>query len=176
VLEPTQPNRRRIEWKIAATTLSPVDRDYLRLISAVACCGTSSPSGCQAWENAEIVWRRRSAGGLNRDKSGWVLHSGGRKIQAALSKATRSTRHDLRWSAAVLRVTGVSSPCVLFIAAGRPDEGAPGGFWWMSSLARLHVSRSCRVDKAGSRIWMRTNCHRWRGSPTADAWSEWLIT
>ena len=63
------------------------------------------------------------------------MHAGGREILVALRERLGLTEQDLRRSAAVLREYGnVSSPCVLFVLQAALAEGAPGGFWWMSSF------------------------------------------
>jgi alkylresorcinol/alkylpyrone synthase len=66
---------------------------------------------------------------------GWIFHPGGRDVLLALRERFKLSGDDVRWSQAVLRDYGnMSSPSVLFALQAALAEGAPGGFWWMSSF------------------------------------------
>jgi alkylresorcinol/alkylpyrone synthase len=67
--------------------------------------------------------------------AGWIFHPGGRDVLLAVRERLQLSRRDVRWSEAVLREYGnVSSPSVFFVLQTALAEGAPGGFWWMSSF------------------------------------------
>jgi polyketide synthase Type III len=133
------PHERRLEWKAAATTLSPADRDYLRfqqkggmlrniLTQQVSSLAGKFVEGVLAEVLARTALRREEI-------TGWILHPGGRDILMALRERLRLEDEDLRWSADVLRQFGnVSSPCVFFVLEAALAGQAPGGFWWMSSF------------------------------------------
>lgn len=88
--------------------------------------------------------------GLTRESiSAWIWHSGGTKVLKALERRIGLSPAQLRWSADVLREYGnVSSACVYFVLEAALADGAPPGWWWMSSFgagfschgALLHVA------------------------------------
>jgi alkylresorcinol/alkylpyrone synthase len=134
-----KPNRRRVKWKMATTTLSSVDRDYLRFEQRGGMLRNilTQQVPALAGKYVEIVLADAlQQSRLGREQiSGWIMHAGGREILASMRDRLGLTEHDLRWSAAVLREYGnVSSPCVLFVLQAALVEGAPGGWWWMSSF------------------------------------------
>jgi alkylresorcinol/alkylpyrone synthase len=134
-----KPNRRRVQWKMGTTTLSPADRDYLRfeqrggMLRNILTQQVPRLAGKYAETVlAEALEQVR----LTRAQiSGWIMHAGGREILAALRERLGLTEYDLRFSAAVLREYGnISSPCVLFVLEAALAENAAGGFWWLSSF------------------------------------------
>jgi alkylresorcinol/alkylpyrone synthase len=69
------------------------------------------------------------------DISTWIWHAGGRTVLERLRAATGLDERDTRRSADILsRFGNLSSPFVFFVLAAALDEGAPGGWWWMSSF------------------------------------------
>ncbi len=133
------PARRRVEWKAAGTTLSAADRDYLRFEQRNGMLrnilARQVPSLAAKHADNVLTETLRQAG-LSRDQiTGWVMHAGGREVLLALQKRLLLSDKDLRRSADVLREFGnVSSPFVFFVLEKPLREGAPGGWWWMSSF------------------------------------------
>jgi len=65
----------------------------------------------------------------------WILHAGGRDVLLALERRLELQPEDLRHSAAMLREYGnLSSAFVYFVLQAALAEGAPGGWWWLSSF------------------------------------------
>ncbi len=136
--EPT-PGRRRIEWKSAGTLMNAGDREELRFERRRGMLrNILSPAvpALAAKHVAQVLTEGLQREGLSRDDiTGWILHSGGREILAAIGHRVGLMEEDTRWSASVLRDYGnVSSPCVYFVLQAALEEQAPGGYWWMSSF------------------------------------------
>jgi alkylresorcinol/alkylpyrone synthase len=132
-------NRRRLEWKASVSLLNPGDRDLLRFEHQAGMLRNilTPEVPARAAEYAERVF----ADVLGRARverpqiKGWVLHPGGRDVLTALRERLKLTESDVRWSEAVLREYGnVSSSSVFFVLQAALTDGAPGGFWWMSSF------------------------------------------
>jgi len=69
------------------------------------------------------------------DVSAWILHAGGRDVLLAIEKRLELEPGELRYSAAALREYGnLSSAFVYFVLQAALDDGAPGGWWWLSSF------------------------------------------
>jgi alkylresorcinol/alkylpyrone synthase len=65
----------------------------------------------------------------------WILHAGGRDVLLALERSLQLQPEDLRHSAAMLREYGnLSSAFVFFVLQAALADGAPGGWWWLSSF------------------------------------------
>jgi alkylresorcinol/alkylpyrone synthase len=74
--------------------------------------------------------------GVRREKiKGWLFHPGGRDILLALRERLELSETDLRWSAAVLAEFGnLSSASLFFVLETALADGAPSGYWWLSSF------------------------------------------
>ena len=133
------PDRRRIEWTAASTTLSVVDRDCLRFEQKNGMLRnilTVQVPGLAA-KHAETVLSEVLAqtGRSRAEITAWIMHAGGREVLTALQERLQLTESDLRWSASVLRDYGnVSSPCIFFVLQAALQNHAPSGWWWMSSF------------------------------------------
>ncbi|WP_310386545.1 type III polyketide synthase [Roseateles sp.] len=70
------------------------------------------------------------------DVGTWIMHAGGRDVLQALEQGLDLTPGDeLRYSAAVLREYGnMSSAFVYFVLEAALADGAPPGWWWLSSF------------------------------------------
>jgi len=67
--------------------------------------------------------------------STWIMHAGGRDVLLALERRLAVEASDLRYSAAMLREYGnLSSAFVYFVLQAALADGAPGGWWWLSSF------------------------------------------
>lgn len=75
------------------------------------------------------------AGLRTGDVAAWILHAGGRDVLSALQLALGLGAKDLRYSASMLREYGnMSSAFVYFVLEAAMADGAPGGWWWLSSF------------------------------------------
>jgi alkylresorcinol/alkylpyrone synthase len=63
------------------------------------------------------------------------MHAGGRDVLLAIGRRFDLADDDLRYSAAMLREYGnLSSAFVYFVLEAALADGAPGGWWWLSSF------------------------------------------
>jgi len=135
-----EPNgHRKIEWKLSGSRLDPSDRDLLRFEQKDGMLrnilSAEVPQRAAAKVSGLLEGMLTQAR-LGKEKiHGWVLHPGGRDVLAALQEDLGLSPSDTRWSAAVLEEYGnLSSPSVFFVLQQALTEGAPGGYWWMSSF------------------------------------------
>lgn len=134
-----RPGRRSVEWKFGASQLAPADRDALRFEQ---CDGMLrnilSPAvpRLAATQAARLLTDSLAVAGVERAHlAGWVLHTGGRDVLAALRDQMALSEADLRHSAGVLREFGnLSSPTVFFVLKAALNDAVPDGLWWMSSF------------------------------------------
>ena len=147
-------NRRRVEWKFAASHLAPDKRDILRfshkngMLRNILLPEVPQVAGVEA---AKLFDELLAAARLPREQiTGWILHTGGRDVLLALRENLRLTEADVRHSSAVLREFGnISSPTVYFVLERALRDTVPDGWWWMSAFgagfschgALLEVSR-----------------------------------
>jgi alkylresorcinol/alkylpyrone synthase len=69
------------------------------------------------------------------DVATWVMHAGGRDVLQALTQRLELQPDALRYSAAMLREYGnMSSAFVYFVLEAALADGAPPGWWWLSSF------------------------------------------
>ncbi len=67
--------------------------------------------------------------------SAWIMHAGGRDVLLALQQRLELTAQELRYSAEMLREYGnLSSAFVYFVLQAALADGAPAGWWWLSSF------------------------------------------
>ena len=130
---------RQVEWKASDSILNPALRDSLRFEQKNGMLRniltTQVPT--LAAEHAEKVLETvLKAAQVERDQiSAWIWHAGGRDVLLALRDKFNLDETALCWSATVLRELGnVSSPFVYHVLQRAITQGAPGGFWWMSSF------------------------------------------
>ena len=75
------------------------------------------------------------AGLHSGDVAAWILHAGGRDVLLALERRFELDGDAFRYSAGVLREYGnLSSAFVYFVLEAALADGAPGGWWWLSSF------------------------------------------
>jgi len=132
-------DHRKIEWRMAGTTLSAVDRDYLRFEQRGGMLRNilARQVPTIAAKHAEnVLTDVLDRAGLKRGEiNGWIMHAGGREVLLALQKRLALAGKDLQRSAAILNEFGnVSSPFVYFVLQRALAESAAGGWWWMSSF------------------------------------------
>ena len=65
----------------------------------------------------------------------WIMHAGGRDVLLAVERRFELDGDALRYSAAMLREYGnLSSAFVYFVLEAALADGAPPGWWWLSSF------------------------------------------
>jgi predicted naringenin-chalcone synthase len=139
VLSSSPNGGRRVKWKSSRSLLKPGDRDALRFEQRGGMLRnilTPQVPALAAQHVGTLLDDTLAAAGAAREQvSGWVFHPGGRDVLLALREQFQLSRHDVRWSEAVLREYGnMSSPSVLFVLQAALSDGMPGGLWWMSSF------------------------------------------
>jgi predicted naringenin-chalcone synthase len=133
------PNRRRVEWKFAASSLVTAERDTLRfghkngMLRNILMPQVPRVAGEIA---AKLFSESLVAAGVKREQvAGWILHTGGRDVILALRDKLKLTEADVRHSSAVLREFGnISSPTVYFVLERALRDAVPDGLWWMSAF------------------------------------------
>jgi predicted naringenin-chalcone synthase len=133
------PNRRRVEWKFAASQLVTAERDTLRFSHKNGMLrNILSPQVPQVASEAadKLLSESLAAAGVKRGQiTGWILHTGGRDVILALRDKLKLSESAVRHSAAVLREFGnISSPTVYFVLQAALNDSTPDGLWWMSAF------------------------------------------
>jgi alkylresorcinol/alkylpyrone synthase len=134
-----RPGRRSVEFTIARSLVNPDQRDALRFES---CRGLlrnvlTRPVPQLAADHARQVLDEAldEAGLAQADISTWILHAGGRDVLKALQGRLDLKTNELGYSSAMLREYGnMSSAFVYFVLQAALADGAPPGWWWMSSF------------------------------------------
>ncbi|HEX7061171.1 MAG TPA: 3-oxoacyl-[acyl-carrier-protein] synthase III C-terminal domain-containing protein [Woeseiaceae bacterium] len=131
--------QRRIECKAAGSLMDPALRDVLRFEQRDGMLRNvlTRPVPRLAAQHAERVLDQVLAdAGLSRAGiATWIWHAGGRDVLRALRERLGLEEEHVRYSAAVLREFGnLSSAFVYFVLEAALNEGADGGWWWMSSF------------------------------------------
>jgi alkylresorcinol/alkylpyrone synthase len=139
VLSAAASGGRRVKWKAGGSLLKPADRDLLRFEQKNGMLrNILAPEvpALAARHVGSVVDDTLARAGVARSQvTGWIFHPGGRDVLLAVRDRLQLSGHDVRWSEAVLREYGnVSSSSVYFVLQTALAEGAPGGFWWMSSF------------------------------------------
>jgi alkylresorcinol/alkylpyrone synthase len=140
VLSPEpKPGGRAVKWTSSHSVISAKDRDLLRFEHANGMLrNVLSPQvpALAARYSSEVLGTALSAAGVAQEQiTGWIWHAGGRDVLLALQERFWLSAEDVRHSAGVLREYGnISSSCVYFVLQAALAEGAPGGWWWLSSF------------------------------------------
>jgi alkylresorcinol/alkylpyrone synthase len=137
--EPQQKNKRRVEWKFAASQLVTAERDTLRfnhkngMLRNILLPQVPQVAGKIA---AKLFSDSLAATKIKREQiTGWILHTGGRDVILSLRDKLKLTESDVRHSSAVLREFGnISSPTVYFVLQAALNDSVPDGLWWMSAF------------------------------------------
>lgn len=133
------PERRKIEWYASASATIPSAREALRFEHRAGMLRNilTREVPMLAAEHAEAVLSRALATAtLKRpDISTWAFHAGGRDVLGALQERLGLNHGALRYSREALREYGnLSSAFVYFVLDAALSNGAPSGWWWMSSF------------------------------------------
>ncbi|HTT04614.1 MAG TPA: 3-oxoacyl-[acyl-carrier-protein] synthase III C-terminal domain-containing protein [Steroidobacteraceae bacterium] len=130
---------RCICWKDSESLIDPSTRESLMfeqrqgMLRNILTRSVPSLAAQYAQRVLEPVLRRSE---LNISQiSAWIMHAGGRDVLLCLQEQLGLTVQDLRYSAATLREYGnLSSAFVYFVLRAALADGAPGGWWWLSSF------------------------------------------
>lgn len=128
-----------IEWKECRSVLNPRDRELLRFETRDGMLRNvldKSVPLLVVEHVRQVLEKLLSACGMEKHQiEGWIVHSGGRDVLAALEAGLEIPPAKLRWSAEVLRDYGnVSSPSVIFALEKALQGKADGGTWFLSSF------------------------------------------
>lgn len=139
VLATESNGKRKIEWKLSSSILSPAERDALRFEHRQGMLRNilrTEVPGLAAQQSKRVLNNVLARAGLRvEDIKGWVLHPGGRDVLTALQERLGLTERDLRWSAAVLKEFGnLSSASLFFVLQTALADSAAGGRWWLASF------------------------------------------
>jgi alkylresorcinol/alkylpyrone synthase len=137
--QPPPKNKRRVEWKFAASRLVTAERDTLRfghkngMLRNILLPQVPQVAGEIA---AKLFSDSLAAAKIKREQiAGWILHTGGRDVILSLREKLKLSEADVRHSSAVLREFGnISSPTVFFVLERALKDNLPDGLWWMSAF------------------------------------------
>ncbi len=133
------PDRRRVEWKFAASRLVTAERNTLRfshkngMLRNILLPQVPQVAGEIA---GKLFYDSLAEMDMKRDQvTGWILHAGGRDVILALRDRLQLSKTDVRHSAVILRDFGnISSPTVYFVLERALNDSVPDGLWWMSAF------------------------------------------
>jgi polyketide synthase Type III len=131
--------RRSVEFTTARSLVNPDERDALRFESRQGMLRNVLTRAVPrlAAEHARLVLDSalEEAGLVHADITAWILHAGGRDVLKALQGRLDLETNELGYSAAMLHEYGnMSSAFVYFVLQAALTDGAPPGWWWMSSF------------------------------------------
>ncbi|MEO8924798.1 MAG: 3-oxoacyl-[acyl-carrier-protein] synthase III C-terminal domain-containing protein [Caldimonas sp.] len=130
---------RRVEWRDGASLIEPRQRKALMfeqkegMLRNILTREVPVLAADYAHRVLETVLVRA---GLNSgDIAAWIMHAGGRDVLVALERRFELDADAFRYSAAMLREYGnLSSAFVYFVLEAALADGAPSGWWWLSSF------------------------------------------
>jgi alkylresorcinol/alkylpyrone synthase len=133
------PGERTMRWKDCGSLLSPHERDALKfelrdgMLRNVLTLPVPSIAARHSHAVFEHVLDRN---GIHREQiTGWIWHSGGRDVVAAIREQFGFRNGEMHHTAAVLREYGnISSACVYHVLKRALAEVPSPGYWWMSSF------------------------------------------
>ena len=130
---------RRVAWVDSTSLIEPAQRGALMfeqrggMLRNILTRAVPALAADYAQRVLATVLQRAGLG--TADVSAWILHAGGRDVLLAIEKRLELEPGDLRYSAAALREYGnLSSAFVYFVLQAALDDGARGGWWWLSSF------------------------------------------
>ena len=135
----SRPGPRSVEFTTARSLMNPDERNALRFDSRQGMLRNvlTRPVPRLAAEHARQVLDSalEEAGLVHADITAWILHAGGRDVLKALQGRLDLETNALGYSAAMLHEYGnMSSAFVYFVLQAALTDGAPSGWWWMSSF------------------------------------------
>jgi len=135
-----RPHRRRIEWIDSASLIEPAQRKALMFEQREGMLRNiltrEVPALAAEYAERVLATVLGRAGLVPGDIAAWIMHAGGRDVLLALEKRFElGDPRAFRYSAAMLREYGnLSSAFVYFVLEAALADGAPGGWWWLSSF------------------------------------------
>lgn len=134
-----QAGKRVFKWTDCDSLLSAGEREALKFESRDGMLRNilTVPVPAMAARHSRAVFDRVLArNGIHREQiTGWIWHSGGRDVIAALRNEFGFHNGEMDHTAAVLREYGnISSACVYHVLDRALNNGCPAGYWWMSSF------------------------------------------
>ena len=131
--------QRQVQWRETVSLTNPAAREALRfehrggLLRNVL---TPAVPRLAAEHAEQVLGTALARAGLRRaDIGGWMMHAGGRDVLLALEQRFELPSAALRYSRDALRDYGnLSSAFVYFVLDAALADGAPGGWWWLSSF------------------------------------------
>lgn len=133
------PAARSVEWTHSGSLVVPAQRDALKFESHRGMLRNvltrEVPALAAEYALTVLTTVLERAALRPSDMRAWIMHAGGRDVLQAIEQRFRLDSSDLRYSAAMLREYGnLSSAFVYFVIAAALEEGAPDGWWWLSSF------------------------------------------
>jgi predicted naringenin-chalcone synthase len=133
------PGRRSVEFTTARSLVNPDERNALRFETRQGMLRnvlTRAVPQLAADHARQVLDSALDEAGLGRaDITAWILHAGGRDVLKALQARLDLGTNELGYSAAMLHEYGnMSSAFVYFVLQAALTDGAPPGWWWMSSF------------------------------------------
>src|SRR4051812_6964964 len=133
------PGERRVEWVDSVSLHEPAERDALRMEHRGGLLrnilSRRVPQLAAQYANAVLNKTLDTHRISQNEIKTWVWHAGGRPVLDRVRETLRLPEHEMRNSRELLaRYGNLSSPFVLFVLDTALREGAPGGWWWMSSF------------------------------------------
>jgi alkylresorcinol/alkylpyrone synthase len=130
---------REVEWTGAFSAAAPAEREALRMEwrgGLLRNILSRSVPAVAAQHAGRLLDQALGDRRLERqDIRTWILHAGGRAVLDRVREALGLEEPAMRHSREMLgRYGNLSSPFVLFVLDAALAEGAPGGWWWMSSF------------------------------------------
>ncbi len=130
---------RSVEWRSCASITDPAKRDALRFEQRGGMLRNiltlPVPSLAARYAERVLAEALQHADLVPGEIENWIMHAGGRRVLAEVESRLQLHDDDLRFSRDMLRQYGnLSSPFVLFVLDAALRDGAPGGWWWMSSF------------------------------------------
>lgn len=131
--------QRSVKWVDGFSLGNPKERDALRMeLRGGMLRNILSPAvpALAASHAKQVLERGMAAHGLAQGEvSTWIWHAGGRTVLDRLRNTLALEEAQVRRSREALGSFGnLSSPFVLFVLDAALREGAPDGWWWMSSF------------------------------------------
>ena len=140
VLSRQRPGRgRAIQWRHTESLTVPGAREALRFEQRAGLLRnilTTAVPRLAASHAQEVFRRAIDAAELKAaDVSTWIFHAGGRDVLLAIQQDFDLAPEAVRYSCEALKRYGnLSSAFVYFVLEAALADGAPGGWWWMSSF------------------------------------------
>jgi alkylresorcinol/alkylpyrone synthase len=131
--------QRLIAWIDGESLTEPLNRNALRFEQRQGMLRNiltpAVPRLAAEYVHRVLVAVLQRAGLSTSQISAWIVHAGGRDVLLAMQRQLGLQASSFAYSAAILREYGnLSSAFVYFVLQAALADGAPGGWWWLSSF------------------------------------------